>query len=271
MPNSIAVIVSTYNRPDALDAVLRGLSKQSDRAFDVIVADDGSTSETADVVAGWQARIGQPLRHVWHPDEGFRLAEIRNRAIGATEAAYIIFLDGDCVPRRGFIADHRRLSEPGWFVTGSRILLSKELTRRSPGEGVAVRGIEHRRLARRASAGRVGRILPLFGLPGQSWRKRAPKRIREVRGCNMAFWRSDLVRVGGFDAAFKGWGSEDWDLAIRLHPDRCAAEERALRRRGLPPLATRPPTAPEEEDNLRRLGELEASERTVAVSGLSAG
>ena len=270
MPNSIAVIVSTYNRPDALDAVLRGLSKQSDRAFEVIVADDGSGPETADVVAGWQARIGQPLRHVWHPDEGFRLAEIRNRAIGATEAAYIIFLDGDCVPRRGFIADHRRLSEPGWFVTGSRILLSKELTeevlakdRRFEESSIAAWLGERLR-------GRVGRILPLFGLPGQSWRKRAPQRIKEVRGCNMAFWRSDLVRVGGFDAAFKGWGSEDWDLAIRLirtgvqrKSGRCAAAvfhlwHQAADRSG-------------EEDNLRRLRELEASERTIAVSGLSAG
>ena len=269
MPDPIAVIVSTYNRPEALDAVLRGLSQQSDRDFEVIVADDGSGPDTAEVVASWKARIGQPLRHVWHPDEGFRLAEIRNRAIETTDAAYIIFLDGDCVPRRGFIADHRRVSEPGWFVTGSRILLGKELT-----EDVLAKGISFEEWSIPAwlgerLRGRVGRILPLFAVPFQAWRKRAPKRIKEVRGCNMAFWRGDLVRVGGFDAAFKGWGSEDWDLAIRLirtgvlrKSGRCTAAvfhlwHQAADRSG-------------EEDNLRRLRELEASERTMAVSGLGA-
>ena len=78
---SISVIVATYNRPDALDAVLRSLTRQRDRDFEILIADDGSTSQTRDVIGAWQPHFDGRLCHIWHPDEGFRLAEIRNRAI----------------------------------------------------------------------------------------------------------------------------------------------------------------------------------------------
>ena len=85
---------------------------------------------TARVVTEWAARMLVPLRHIWHPDRGFRLAEIRNRAIRASAGTYCVFLDGDCIARPDFVAAHRRLAEPGCFVTGNRILLSRELTER---------------------------------------------------------------------------------------------------------------------------------------------
>src|SRR6202046_5198262 len=118
----ISVIVATYNRPDALDAVLRSLSRQSDQDFEVIVADDGSMSDTAAVVGTWKDRLPRRVAHVWHPDDGFRLAEIRNRAIRAANGDYCIFLDGDCLARPHFVGTHRALAEPGWFVTGNRLL-----------------------------------------------------------------------------------------------------------------------------------------------------
>ena len=128
MNELISVIVSTYNREDALDVVLRALARQSDRHFEIVVADDGSGPATARVVREWAAREVVPIKHVWHEDRGFRLAEIRNRGIRASAGAYIVFLDGDCIARRDFVAMHRRLAEPAWFVTGTRVLLSRELT-----------------------------------------------------------------------------------------------------------------------------------------------
>ena len=128
MSDLISVIVTTYNREDALDAVLRSLACQSDRDFEVVVADDGSTTATAAVIDAWQGKVGRRLDHVWHEDRGFRAAEIRNRAILAARGAYCIFLDGDCIARPDFLATHRRLAERGCFVTGNRILLSRELT-----------------------------------------------------------------------------------------------------------------------------------------------
>src|SRR5262249_34863069 len=126
MADLISLIVSTYNREDALAVVLRSLSPQTHRDFEGLVADDGSRRAAGRVVREWAARRSLPLRPVWHPDQGFRPAELRTRAIRASAGRYCIFLDGDCVARPDFIATHRRLAEPGWFVTGNRILLSRE-------------------------------------------------------------------------------------------------------------------------------------------------
>jgi len=144
----ISVIVTTYNREDALDAVLRGLSRQTDRDYEIIIADDGSKPPTAQAVQAWSERIGVALGRVWHEDRGFRAAEIRNRAIAASRGSYCIFLDGDCIPRPDFVATHRRLAEPGWFVTGNRLLLSHDLTatrseRKPNGDLPAARGATH--------------------------------------------------------------------------------------------------------------------------------
>src|SRR5713226_8492952 len=128
VPDLISVIVTTYNREDALDAALSALSRQSDRGFEVVVADDGSGPATAGLVERWQPRLGVPLSHVWQVDRGFRAAEIRNRAILGCRGDYCVFLDGDCIARPDFIAAHRHLAEPRWFVTGNRVLLSPVLT-----------------------------------------------------------------------------------------------------------------------------------------------
>ena len=135
MADLISVIVTTFNREDALDAVLRSLAEQSDSDFEVVVADDGSEPATAKVVERWKANSGRRIEHVWHPHRGFRAAEIRNRAILAARGAYCIFLDGDCIVRRDFVATHRRLAERGWLVTGNRVLLSRQLTMRVLREG----------------------------------------------------------------------------------------------------------------------------------------
>jgi glycosyltransferase involved in cell wall biosynthesis len=216
----ISVIVSTYNRADALDAVLRSLSRQSDRRFEIIVADDGSGAATARAVADWTARAPVAIKHVWHEDRGFRLAEIRNLGIAASAGRYLIFLDGDCIARPGFVAAHRRLAEPGWFVTGNRILMSQRLTAQALAETSPARPEPERfglpaYLSLRAR-GDLNRIAPLFALPLGSLRKRRAVQWRGANGSNMAFWRGDLEVVDGFDAAFTGWGREDSDIFVRL-------------------------------------------------------
>src|SRR5215475_3250508 len=202
MADLISLIVSTYNREDALAAVLRSLSRQTDRGFELLVADDGSGTATARVVTEWAARMPVPLRHVWHQDHGFRLAEIRNRAIRVSAGSY-------CIARPDFIAAHRRLAEPGWFVTGNRILLSHELTDRILSDGLEPEQWGFASwLTQRAKRG-VNRLEPLLDLPLGNLRRFRARRWRGARGSNMAFWRADLDKVDGFDAAFSGWGRED--------------------------------------------------------------
>ena len=125
----MSVVVSTCNWPEALDAVLRGLAAQSDPAFDVVVADDGSTSDTAETVARWTAVLGDRLVHVWQPDEGFRLARVRNLGAAAARGTYLVFVDGDCIPRRHFVAAIRRGCVPGWFLASTRLQLGESLSR----------------------------------------------------------------------------------------------------------------------------------------------
>jgi glycosyltransferase involved in cell wall biosynthesis len=212
----ISVIVSTYDREDALYAVLRALSRQSDRNFEIVVADDGSGPATARVVDEWALRTKLPIKHVWHEDRGFRLSDIRNRGIRESAGTYVLFLDGDCIARPHFVAAHRRLAESGWFVTGTRILLSRELTGRVLHQGLEPESWGLARWLRPRARGELNRLAPLLNLRLGGMRKLMARRWRGARGSNMAFWRADLEKVDGFDASFSGWGREDSDLFIRL-------------------------------------------------------
>jgi glycosyltransferase involved in cell wall biosynthesis len=212
----ISVIVTTYNREDALAAVLRSLAGQTDQNFEVIVADDGSRAATADLIEVWKAKVGHRLVHVWHDDRGFRAAEIRNRAILASCGAYCIFLDGDCIARPDFVATHRRLAEPGWFVTGNRILLSRDLTAKVLHDNFMPETWSFVRWIAERGRGGVNRLSALLRLPLGPFRQLRQSVWRGARSCNLAIWRSDLDRVDGFDADYSGWGKEDSDIIVRL-------------------------------------------------------
>jgi glycosyltransferase involved in cell wall biosynthesis len=213
-----SVIVTTYNREDALEAVLRSLGCQTDREFEVIIADDGSSAATARMIESWKGKIkiGQHLEHVWHEDRGFRAAEIRNRAILAARGAYCIFLDGDCIVRRDFIANHRRLAEPGWFVTGNRILLSLSLTAMVLREKLTPETWTLASWLVQRCRGGINRVSALLRLPLGPLRRLRQHAWQGARSCNLAVWRADLDRVDGFDADYSGWGKEDSDFIARL-------------------------------------------------------
>jgi glycosyltransferase involved in cell wall biosynthesis len=212
----ISVIVTTYNREDALDAVLRGLSRQTDRDFEVIVADDGSGPATAALIAAWTRRGGFPLAHVRQDDHGFRAAEMRNRAILKSVGSLCVFLDGDCIPRPDFVAAHRRLAQPGWFVAGNRVLIGQALTARILRDRLEPELWDLSEWVRRRLGGEVNRLLPLVTLPLGPLRRLGPAAWRSARSANLAVRRADLDRVDGFDATFNGWGREDSDIIVRL-------------------------------------------------------
>ena len=269
MAELISVVVATYNREDALDAVLRGLSRQTDRRFEVLIADDGSGPATADVVAQWSARAAFPLAHVRHEDRGFRLAEIRNRAILRSAGALCIFLDGDCIPRPGFVAAHRRLAAPGWFVAGNRILLGQALTARVLRERLEPELWGLGQWLRQRLRGEVNRLIPLVALPLGPLRRLGPAAWRSARGTNLAIRRDDLARVDGFDATFNGWGREDSDIMVRLIR---AGVRRKDGRYATAVLHLWHPDFDRSRlaDNERRLADVVKGDRVRAVRGLSA-
>ena len=211
----ISVIITTYNRTDALNAVLRALAAQTDRGFEVVVADDGSDQQTAQLIEPWSASFVH-LGHVWHEHRNFRAAEIRNRAILQSCGELCVFLDGDCIPRPNFIQVHRRLAEPGWFVAGNRVLLSRQLTERILADHLEPERWALRQWVEARLRGDINRLQPLLSLPLGPLRRLGGAAWRSIRSANLAIGRADLLRVDGFDAAFSGWGREDSDLVLRL-------------------------------------------------------
>lgn len=213
----IAVIVTTYNRPDALAAVLEGYIAQTDHHFEVLVADDGSRPETSLVVKQFQARASFLISHIWQEDDGFRAAAIRNRALATTKADYIIFTDGDCIPLMDFVARHRSLSEQGCFLSGNRMLLSQVFTQQVLREKIPIHLWQLGDWLNARINGHINRLMPLLQLPSAGWmRKRASQRWQGAKTCNLSAFREDLLRVNGLDESYTGWGQEDSDLVVRL-------------------------------------------------------
>ncbi len=210
-----SVIVSTYERPDALRAVLAGLANQTRKDFEVIVVDDGSGSTTKDAVDAERPFFGDRLVHAWQADDGCRVSAARNLGIAQMRSSYAIFLDGDCVPRQSFVDGHIRDAAPRTLVRGSRVLLSQSITEKSlalknPIHRWSLPGMILRRLLRQ-----MNRVLPIL-VPGPAiGRDSRPTHWRSVRSCNCALWRADLLALGGFDESSVGWAHEDSDLAIR--------------------------------------------------------
>ncbi|MDQ2993454.1 MAG: glycosyltransferase family 2 protein [Pseudomonadota bacterium] len=209
----VSIIVTTYNRPDALALVLKGLAQQRDYDFEVMIADDGSTESTADILAATQWPF--TLKHVWQADDGFRAAKIRNRAVALARGNYLIFLDGDCVPGPDFVRHHQRLAEHGWFVAGNRVLLSEQLTQKLVENPDALFQMTLWDWCKARLQGGINRMLPLLPLPIVS-RKSKSKEWRGVKTCNLAMWRKDFEQAQGFDERYVGWGYEDSDLVMRL-------------------------------------------------------
>jgi len=213
----ISVVITTYNRSDALSQVLRGLAAQTDKHFEIVIADDGSNELHQDAIARACLQWKVEATHVWHPDVGFTAGRVRNRGVDASKGDYIILLDGDCVPEVDFIARHRTLRQKGCFVNGSRVLLSPALTQRVVGEVESVTARSATFWLQQRLKADASKLTHLIHLPDGAYRTESKFRWKGIRSCNMALSRTDYDAVDGFDETFVGWGHEDADFVLRLH------------------------------------------------------
>ncbi|MGD0253940.1 MAG: glycosyltransferase [Verrucomicrobiota bacterium] len=205
---SVALVVNTCNQPEYLARVLSAVSAQSSLPDEVVLADDGSGEETLHVFEQWAVAQAFSVHHAWHEKNGFRRSRILNAAIALARSEYIIFLDGDTIPHRDFTADHRTLAKRNFFIQGHRVLVSQKAShffgagdfssdRRRAFFSGQLKGFKH-----------IFRWLLPF--------KRIVPNLHGVRGCNLSVWRSDLVKINGYNEDYFGWGCEDLDLALRL-------------------------------------------------------
>ena len=211
-----AVIITTYNQPEWLQKVLWGYACQSTTAFQILIADDGSTEPTRRIIKEARADFGSRLRHVWHEDRGFRKCEILNHAITAAEADYLIFTDGDCIPRDDFVQTHIELAEPEHFLSGGVVWLPAKLSHQITRDDIEAKRVSDRRWLR-SQGWRGGRrrlrlihnrrlatVLDWLTPTGASF-----------NGHNASAWRASLIEANGFDAEM-GYGGLDRALGERL-------------------------------------------------------
>jgi glycosyltransferase involved in cell wall biosynthesis len=212
----ISVVVTTYNWPQALAVSLGSLARQNTRNFELIVADDGSTDETAQVVECLAAEASVSVRHVWHPDQGFRVASIRNKAIAAATGEYIVLIDGDCFVLPDFVSKHAELAEGAFFVSGKRSFLRPGVTERVLQKRLQFAPRSRFGWFARGCVNQCTRPLQFLDLPIGRRRYTQRHQWEKVQTCNLGFFKSDAVAINGFDERYQGHGLEDSDFVLRL-------------------------------------------------------
>jgi glycosyltransferase involved in cell wall biosynthesis len=206
----ISVIISTYNRPHYLAKVLDGFLNQTLKPYEIVIADDGSKEDTRLLIESYKDKSDIPIIHVWHEDNGFRLAEIRNKAIAVSNGDYIIICDDDSIPDIHFVEDHNKYKMKGCFIQGHRVLLGKEIS-----SFITYRECNFKKLLKYTFKGNVKNISNAIRLPIPLIK--ISKNLKGIRGCNMSFYKADLLSVNGYNENIVGWGREDSELAARLY------------------------------------------------------
>ena len=210
----ISVIFTTYNSPDWLEKAVWGWYAQTDRDFELIVGDDGSTDETRERIDHLRDATGMEITHLWQEDHGFRKTRILNKAVEAG-AEYLVFSDGDCIPRSDFIATHRRYARPGRFLSGGYFKLPEDVSQAITREDIIAQrpfdvawlrsqGVRLNLHALKFTGGWVGTALNNITTTKATW-----------NGHNASGWKSDLLAVNGFDEQMT-YGGEDREMGYRL-------------------------------------------------------
>lgn len=213
----VAVVLSTYDQPDWLRKTLWGYARQTYEDFELLVADDGSGPETRAVVeAAWTAYPDLALRHVWHPDRGYRKCVILNRATVATDADYLIFSDADCVPRRDYVASHARLATPGVFLSGGAVRLPLGLSQRLTEADVeSGRAFDPGWLEKHGFDPGRHRLRFLEGTFWPTLLDALSPTSATWNGNNASTWRDTVIRANGFEEEM-GYGGQDREFGERL-------------------------------------------------------
>ncbi|MCL0047245.1 glycosyltransferase family 2 protein [Thermodesulfovibrionales bacterium] len=207
---NISIIISTYNRPDYLKKTIEGYLHQNRWPDEIIIADDGSTNDTAEMIKEIQKNSKVRILHIWHEDKGFRAARIRNKAVAKSSGRYLIICDDDSIPSPALVKDHLRHAEEGCFIQGHRVLLGSHIS-----EDFTFRDISLLRLLKFSIKGQANNILNALHLPVPLIR--VSQKLKGIRSCNMSFFKEDFIAVNGFNEGFEGWGKEDSELVVRFY------------------------------------------------------
>jgi glycosyltransferase involved in cell wall biosynthesis len=213
------VIAAFYNRLDYLKLVLAGFERQTEKNFELIIADDGSKDEIVNEIKKISNIHSFQIKHIWQEDKGFRKNKILNRAIQESESDYIIFIDADCIPHRGFIDGHLNFSNKNTSLTGRRVNLSQKITNQLTEKKVR-EGFLEKKLFSLITDGLFGESYDVekgFYLKSGFLLKFFNKKNRGLLGCNLSLFKEDLIKINGFDERYEAPSvGEDSDIQFRL-------------------------------------------------------
>jgi len=204
------LLIITYNWPEALKLVLYSVKHQKVMPDEIVIGDDGSTDDTRQVIQRFAAKVSVPVVHVWQEDKGFRRTVILNKAIAKATGDYIIQIDGDVILDSNFVKDHIEFAQRGCFVCGSRVKLSQKITTKifkTMKVNLKIWNMPFSYVSNSFRSHIFRRILAF----------RYARRVDHLRGCNMAYWKDDCIRVNGYNEDLLQWGHEDGEFAYRLH------------------------------------------------------
>lgn len=208
MKLTTSLLISTYNWPEALELVLLSALQQTEAPDEILIADDGSSGETKVLIEKFQNKMTVPLRHFWHEDKGFRKAVILNKAIAAAKGVYIVQIDGDCIMHKDFLRDHKALAQPNVYLFGSRVNIQEKFLPELFAAQKIKFGFFDKGIKKRTRNLRIPLLSNRY--------KTSSKFSEKMRGCNISFWRKDVIAVNGYNEDFEGWGREDSELVIRM-------------------------------------------------------
>lgn len=211
-----SVIMSTYNAEEWLEKVIWGLSVQTETDFEIIIADDGSKPKTKELLDSLRTQISMPLIHVWQEDNGFQKSQILNKAIMASNSDYLIFTDGDCIPRKDFVATHLNYREKGYFLSGGYFMLPMDISKAITKNDILSQNcfdvkwlIQHGlkksfKNSKLSASGFLAKFLNAVTPTKATW-----------NGHNASGWKEDLVFINGFNQEMQ-YGGQDRELGERL-------------------------------------------------------
>ncbi|NJX15750.1 glycosyltransferase family 2 protein [Tamlana crocina] len=211
-----SVIISTYNQPEWLEKVLWGYTVQTEKSFEIIIADDGSGEDTEQVVERFKKDSALEIVHVWQEDNGFQKTKILNKAIEASSSEYLIFTDGDCIPRSDFVATHLKLSRKNCFLSGGYFKLPEDISNIISKEVIENQECFNLDWLLKHGIKKTFKTnkLTAFGLRAWFLNTFTPTKAT-FDGMNVSGWKSDIIAVNGFDERMQ-YGGEDRELGERL-------------------------------------------------------
>ncbi len=212
----LSVIITTYNSEEWLQKVLVGYSVQTEQDFEVVIADDGSTEKTKDVITSFQNKFKFPIVHVWQEDSGFQKCKILNKAILKTNSEYLLFTDGDCIPRKDFVARHLKHQEEGYFLSGGYFKLSMGTSKQISIENIknhecfSISWLINKGVSKTFKLSKLTKIAVFAAF--MDWL--TPTK-RTFNGHNTSCFKKDLISINGFNEEMQ-YGGLDREVGERL-------------------------------------------------------